>query len=330
VAQESRIDSEPAAAQGDTLSDLNVFVQCADAGSFTAAGEKLRLTPSAVSKIVARLERRVGARLFNRTSRAMSLTREGQVFVAGARRVLQVMDDARAELNLLSNEPNGLLRVHAPGALAAWLATVIPPFLEQHPRMTLDLRLGSDRVDPIRGEIDLAIRFGTLEDSSLISRRIGSATTVTCASATYLAARGTPRTPADLMQHNCLSYSVAPAQMGWRFQKGRTSYTVPVRSHFTCNQAAMVRLLVLGDMGIARLPDYMVEADLRSGALVALLREHMPTQPDPLWLLYSSQRHLSLRIRAFADHLQAQLTGGRGPIERRGTTVRRQGSPGGI
>jgi len=151
----------------------------------------------------------------------MSLTREGQVFAAGARRVLQAMDDARAEFNLLSNEPSGLLRVHAPGALAAWLSTVTPRFLERHPRMTLDLRLGSDRVDPIRGDIDLAIRFGALENSSLISRRIGSAATVTCASPAYLAAHGTPRSPADLLQHNCLSYSVALAQMGWRFQRGK-------------------------------------------------------------------------------------------------------------
>lgn len=209
----------------DNQGDMAVFAAAVDHGGFSAAARSLRLTPSAVSKKVARLEDRLGARLLNRTTRQISLTEEGDRYYERARRILADIEEAELEVASLQAAPRGRLRVNSVIHFGLHhLTPLIPDFLARYPQVEVELTLEDRIIDIVDEGVDVAIRAGFLDDSSLVARRLGGNWRVVVAAPAYLAAQGEPATPADLARHNCLRYSLAPALNHWEFAMpgGRT------------------------------------------------------------------------------------------------------------
>lgn len=286
----------------DRLQEIEAFVQIAKSGTFSAAGRALGLSPSAVSKLVSRLEKRFGARLFNRTTHAVRLSHEGEALLHRATRVMDAMRETDRLIDTFSAAPSGQIRVYClPSFALSQLAPIIPEFLLLHPQVRLDIQLGSEKIDLVEADVDVLLRLGYGHDSTLVSRKIAESGWTVCAAPSYLAARGVPAVPADLVGHNCLNFSVRTRAIVWTFQ----SQDVPagITGNATANQAPMLRELALRGVGIIRVADFVVADDIRSGALVHLLPEFTVSAREPLFALYQRQPEQSLRIRTFVDFL---------------------------
>ena len=266
------------------------------------------LTPSALSKLVTRLENRLGARLLQRTTRRLQLTAEGEAFYAKARPILTAMDEAEAEVTEAGASPRGLLRLHCGSAFGMHqLAPAIPRFQELHPAVELDITISDQPPDAMEEGIDLAIRIGPLDESSMVARRICNLERVICASPDYLQRHGTPRTPDDLQQHNCLSITSLPALRRWPFDTDDGIRVVHVGGNVAANNAETVLQLAVAGVGITRLTDVVVSDAIRSGALVPILTDWHHVEPVPLFATYPSGRNLSPKVRAMVDFLVAEF-----------------------
>jgi DNA-binding transcriptional LysR family regulator len=295
----------------DRYGEILVFTRVVACGGLSAAARTLALSPSAVSKQIARLEKRLGARLLNRSSRSIRLTSEGETFYEGAVRSLSAMEEAENALRSHSTSPRGLLRVFGPPAFGyLQLAPLVPEFVERYPDMCVEFQLQNEIVDPVEAGIDVAIRLGRLRDSSLVARRIGGTRWVICAAPAYLRRYGTPRIPSDLMSHNCMSFSVRTHRLDWVFHDNGRRVRIPVKGNAISNQGEMLRQLALEGVGVVRISEFVVAADLAAGRLVSLLADHMDSEEEPIHALYQQQRHLSPRIRVFLDFLQKKLAQG--------------------
>lgn len=296
----------------DKLSGLEVFVQTAVTESFVGAGRALGLSPSAVSKSISRLEERVGVRLFQRSTRLVRLTSEGQVFLERCRRIMGEIDMAENELSAMSGTPRGRLKVGLP--LAGGLPLpVISAFMEAHPDIELDLDI-TDRVsDMIDEGLDVVIRGGELNDSRLMSRRLGVYRLHMVATPGYLAKRGEPMKLSDLAQHACLHY---------RYPSTGKLAPWPIRqSRIVAGELALPLTLVVSDLdslrhlaqagrGITCLPDFSIREALASGALKTVLDRHV-IQTATFWILWPSSKHMTPKVRVFVDfmveHFKEQL-----------------------
>lgn len=283
---------------------MRVFVTAVDACGFTAAADRLELSPSAVSKIVARLEDRLGVRLLHRTTRRLGLTPEGEAYLAGARFILAEIDEIEAAVGQSSTRPKGLLRVNSGTAFAVQqLMPALPAFLERYPEITVTIDV-TDRVIDLYGEqADVAIRTGPLKDGSLMARRITDIERVICASPTYLARHGTPTAPEDLASHQCLLISEEPALARWPFRGPGGQRTIEVRGRAIVGFAVAVARLAVAGAGIARLADLVVADAIRSGELVPLLEDQHLVEPVPLSAVYPDGRHRSPKVRVFTEFL---------------------------
>jgi DNA-binding transcriptional LysR family regulator len=204
----------------DRYQEVVAFVQIARSGSFSAAGRVLELSPSAISKLVTRLEKRFGARLFNRTTHAVRLSQEGEALLIQASRVVEAMKDADHLIDKFAAAPVGQLRVYGlPSFALSQLAPIIPEFLLLNPQIRLDIQLGIERIDSVEADVDVILRMGQPADSTLISRKIADSGWVVCAAPSYLSNRGVPQTPADLAIHNCLNLSLRTHAIVWSFNK---------------------------------------------------------------------------------------------------------------
>lgn len=288
----------------DRILELTALVRAVELGTFSGAARELGLTASALSKIITRLETRLGARLVHRTSRSLALTAEGVTFVAGARRVLEALADAESEVSRSTARPRGRIRVYSLPTFAYRLVPLLAEFLELYPELTIDVQLGTDRIDLVKYGFDVAIRLGPLEDSGAFSRKICDTGWVVCASPAYLATNGTPRVPADLSQHNCLNFSVHTHTIPWQFADGASP---AVGGRFLSNHAELLRLMALRDGGVIRVSDHVVAEDIATGKLVPLLQDHMPRNAESVWALFQSRDHMSARLRIFIDFLALRL-----------------------
>ncbi|MEW6512477.1 MAG: LysR family transcriptional regulator [Pseudomonadota bacterium] len=282
---------------------MNAFVCAVETGGFTAAARQLGLTPSALSKLVTRLEDRLGARLLHRTTRRLQITPEGEAFYTRARAILNAMDEAEAEVAEASASPRGLLRLHCRSAFGMHqLTPAIPRFQALYPKIELDITI-SDQPVGQEGNFDLSIRNGPLDESSLVARRICNLERVICAAPSYLARHGRPRTPDELQQHNCLWITSLPALRRWPFKTDEGLRIVPVSGNVVANNAETVLQLALAGVGITRLTDVIVGEAIRNGQLVPLLADWSHVEPVPLYATYPSGRNLSPKVRAMADFL---------------------------
>lgn len=302
--------------------EMEVFATAADLKSFSAAGRRLKLSPSAVSKLVTRIEDRLGTRLLVRTTRSLQLTPEGEIYLARARRILA--DIAETEIMVSSGAeaaPRGLLRVNAlMGFGERYILPIVSEFLALYPHVQLDLSLTDGVIDLIEERTDIAIRSGALRDSSLKARKLLETRRVLVASPEYLERRGTPRTPDDLDQHNCLDFNFRRAREGWPFvdpargpERGPESGNVvfrPVSGNMLVNSGVMMRQVCLAGIGIGRIGYFHVSEDIRDGRLVMLLEDHRPLDEEIIQAVFAGHDHLAARIRAFIDFLAERI--GRG------------------
>lgn len=288
----------------DRLGALRVFRQIAELGSFAGAGRRLGLSPAAVSKIIARLEDQVGARLINRTTRRVALTEEGRVYLAHALRVIEAVEEADQALSPHRAGPVGTLRVSAPATVTlTMLSSAIPAFLTRHPDLTLELELDDRRIDIIRDGFDLAIRASVgLEDSALIARRLTAMPHVLCGAPDYFDRHGLPVTPADLAALDHVRFSLSAYGSTWVFSRGPESERVAVNARYSVSSSLAVRDALRGGFGVSLIPRPYVESDLAAGRLTAALQDW--TTPDAtLYAIYPSRQNLAPKVRVFLDFL---------------------------
>jgi DNA-binding transcriptional LysR family regulator len=292
----------------ENLSDIAVFVKVVDAGSFTGAAETLEISQPVVSKAVTRLEERLGARLLNRTTRRLSLTEAGAELYRRSMQALKQIEDAELEVARFQTEPRGTLRVNVPMSFTILhLAPVVHEFLARFPGVSLEMDLDDGLADLVEGGYDLIVRIGKLKDSNLVARRIAPAHIVVCASPEYLAKHGEPQTPDELLNHNCLMYTLGSTPRAWRFVSPQgEEQIVPLRGNVASNNGMAERAIAVNGVGIAAVPTFYVGDDLRSGRLKCLLREWIP-QDISIYAVYAERRNLTPKVRAFIDFLAAKF-----------------------
>ncbi len=294
----------------DLLLSMRTVATVADLGSFTRAAERLGLSRPMASKHVADLETHLGVRLFNRTTRKLSLTDDGAALLETFRQVLELVDATRQRAQDSAGQPSGLLRVSAPMSFGiAYLSPLIVSYLEAHTKARIDLALNDRFVDLVEEGYDLAIRIGDLSDSSLIATRISVARLHLVASPAYLRSNGSPADLKDIPRHRCLDYAQGAIRNGWSFHaSGRTTVTPPMNGFIRCNNGdALVRMAVEGG-GIAYQPDFIVADCVRTGALELVLPE-IATRTIGIYAVYPPGRHVPLKTRAFIDYLRSAYAG---------------------
>ena len=287
----------------DPLEGVAAFARVVGDGSFSAAAHRLKISKSAVSAQVQRLEERLGIRLLNRTTRRISLTEAGAAYYRPCTRILAEAEAAKQAAGALQREPRGTLRISAPDSFG-WMhvAPAIPAFLKRYPELGVDITLSPLHVDLVYEELDLAIRIGVLGDSALIVRKLAPSRLVLCAAPAYLAERGEPRAPDDLAKHDCLITGLLPWGEEWRLTGKAGEIRVAVSGSWRSNNAEMLRAAAIAGVGIAVLPTWAVAELLHAGAHRRVLAEWEPPV-STIYAVYPGNRLKSLKVRAFVDHL---------------------------
>jgi DNA-binding transcriptional LysR family regulator len=288
----------------DRFQSLLAFTKVVEAGSFARAAERLDRSVSAVSRQVAELEAHLGARLLNRTTRKLSLTEAGRAFHERVVQLMVELDDAENAITAHAVVPHGTLKLTASISFGTgYLAPAIAEFQRRHPQLRFDVELSDHRRDLVDEGLDLAIRIGPIGSQSLIGRPIGIARMVCCAAPSYLARHRTPRSPADLANHACLTYAYAAEGNVWRFRDAQQRmHDVKVGGSMHANNGGMLAALAVAGAGITLEPDISVADDVRAGRLVPLLVDYT-APPIAISAAYPSRRHLSVKVRAFVDFL---------------------------
>lgn len=288
---------------GGRSGDMVVFATVAEQGSLSAAARALGLTPSAVSRIIARTEQRLGTRLLLRTTRAITFTAEGEAYLRGARRILADMAEVE-EAIADQGVPRGRLRVSA--ALGHGRMTIVPlvaAFSARYPNITVDLSLGDEVVDILGGQADVAIRFGHLPDSPLTARKVGETGQVVVASPAYLQRHGTPQQPEDLLQHNCLRFNFRRAEPNWPFIRDGQAFSLKVCGNIECSSGEALAQFARVGAGIARIGEFTVAEDIQRGDLVPLLQAFNPGDREPIHAVFIGGSAMPARVRVFVDFL---------------------------
>jgi DNA-binding transcriptional LysR family regulator len=291
----------------DHSGEMAAFVEVARQGSLSGAARTLGLTPSAISRIVGRIEARLGVRLLVRTTRSLRLTAEGENYARAARRILA--DIAETESAIADQaSPRGRVRISM--ASAHGRMSVLPllgEFTTRYPGITLDIDLSDEVADIIGGRADVAVRFGPLADSPLTARRLGETGRTVVASPAYLARHGTPRTPADLADHNCLDFSFRRIEPGWPFRENGRDTILPVSGNMTANNGETLVQLALDGLGITRVGNFHIEDELANGRLVALLEDFNPYDREAIHAVFIGGANMPARVRVLVDFLAEKL-----------------------
>ncbi|KSV78433.1 LysR family transcriptional regulator [Sinorhizobium sp. Sb3] len=291
----------------DRQGAMAVFLAVVEEGDFSAAARRLRMTPSAVSKIIGRLEARLGVRLLQRSTRSISLTSEGSAYAESARRILGDIEDAEFAIQP-GAEPRGRLRVSLPSAFGHRLIVpMLPAFIERFPAIDLELDFSDAIVDLMNGDADVAIRVAAQSDSTLVTRRLASNRRVICAAPGYLERHGVPKMPDELQRHVCLAITAHGRLNVWEFQDGNGRHAIRVRGSVEANSTEALRHLALAGIGIVRLSEILVGGDIRAGLLVPLLTDCNYAEAEPITVVYPHRRFLPPRVRVFVDFLAEQF-----------------------
>lgn len=294
----------------DRAAEMHMFVRSVEKGSFSAAARDLDLTPSAVSKQIRRLEDRLGVRLFNRTTRRVSLTEVGHAYYERCARIIQEIEEAEEAVTALNENPRGTLRVAA--TVAFGRVEVLPrinEFLERYPDLNIEFELTDRHVDLIEEGIDVAIQWREqMEDPSVIARRLCVNRRIICASPSYIEQYGKPKTPEALLDHNCLTLYEVSQFNDWAFEDPEHGHRVlHVKGNFRANTADALYEAALAGVGLARLSTWLVMPAIRRGDLVPVLPQY-PHESSAYFLIYPHRRHLSRKVRAFVDFLVEVFT----------------------
>ncbi len=296
----------------DRFSELKAFILVAGAGGFSAAARQLGVATSSVTRLVDALEERLGAPLLNRSTRNVTLTDAGHGYLGKAQLILEQLDAADDAVAARGSEPQGVLRLTVPVTFCTlYIAPMLAEFGRRYPKVVLELQLSDAYTSMVDEAIDVAIRIGAIDQQpNLIARRLTGHERRICASPAYLAAHGTPASPADLARHNCLQFAYGGARRTWRLQRGGEVHEIAVDGTLSVNNAEVIRQAAVGGAGIALLAHWLVDGDVRAGRLVRLFSDYQAgagPADTAVHALYQANRRGSLKVRAFIDMLAAHL-----------------------
>jgi len=289
----------------DRYTSMRVFVQAAARSSLSAAGRTLGMSPAMATKHIDSLEARLGVKLLHRTTRGLSLTDPGREYLEGCQRILQDLAEVESDISAQRQEAKGRLRMNVPLSFGLrFIAPLMLGFSERYPMVDVELGLSDSRENLFDGNWDLILRVGYLADSDLRARRLGDSPMKVCASPDYLAKHGTPRRVSDLSNHNCLSYTLSPFQSKdfWAFGH-QGEIEVPVKGNLRADNGDALMAAAGRGQGIIYQPEFIVSDALARGELIPLTLDHPPLEPGGVYVLYSPDRRLPLKVRAMIDYL---------------------------
>jgi len=292
----------------DNYRQLMAFIWAFEHGSFSAAARANDLTPSAMSKLITRLENRLGVRLVIRGARKVTLTEEGAAYLKSAKNVVAAMQEADSLAEAFPTRISGVLKIRtmptfAQHQILPWL----PEFLASYPSLSVDFELNAIYQDDFDRGVDLAIYGGILPSSSRIATRIGDSEWITCASPKYLQKYGIPSSPQDLLKHRCFHFSFSSSWNNWDFVKNDESLIIPVKPIASFSQGTFLRDLALRGEGIVRLADYHIGEDIKQGRLIPILSDFSSGITEPQYLIYANRKLQSPRIRCFIQFIQQKV-----------------------
>jgi DNA-binding transcriptional LysR family regulator len=287
------------------LNEILVFARVVEAGSFSAAARLLAMPKSTVSRKIAELEDHVGARLLHRTTRKLGLTDAGRIYYEHSARIVAELEEAGQAVGRMQAAPRGLLRVTAPLSFSL-IGPIVADFLRRHPDVQVELLCTDRQVDLVEERYDVAIRAGQLADSSLVARPLGTVRRVLVAAPAYVKRAGTPRAPAELERHACISFGAGAAPNVWQLQSGAQKAAVRVAPRLVVNDLEMMREVARAGVGIAWIPEFACLEDIRAGKLKQVLPAWLSAE-TPVQALYPTARHLSPKVAAFLELMRAQL-----------------------
>jgi DNA-binding transcriptional LysR family regulator len=292
----------------DRLQSMRVFAKVVECGSFAKAAEALEMSNTVVTRNVADLEAHLGTRLLNRTTRKLSLTETGTVYVERVRQILMDVDDADGEASSQSRKASGTLRVYChPGFGQAQLSMLLPEYARAMPNVVLDVTLSDHTVDLVEEGFDVGFFLGVQKfDSSMIARRLATSRVVLLASPAYLAEHGTPSTPSEISGHKCLNFQFEQLRTHWPVQWENEHLSVPITSRLISNNNVVLRQAALAGLGIMIRSSFSLEDDLSSGRLVQLLQGHHLGQMS-VNMVYPSRRLMSCKMRTFVDFINGKF-----------------------
>ena len=287
--------------------EMEAFVRAVELGGFSAAARQLKLSPSALSKLVSRLERRLRVRLLHRTTRKLRPTAEGELFFARCRTILAELEDAETEIGRSRDKPRGKIRLHVGVGLATHLVVpALPRFRSRYPDVQVELVVEDRDFDLLREGIDISVRPGAPRDESLVARKLGDFERVVCASPQYLARHGAPQTPDELAKHSCITLTL-PGRAQWPFDTPQGRRVVTITPSVSANNNDCALQLALLDLGIVHLNDFIVAPEIRRRRLLPVLSDYHCAERVPMHALYPQDRHRLPRVAAMLDFLAASF-----------------------
>jgi len=291
----------------DKLTSMNVFVKVARAGSFAAAARELGISRAMATKHIMFLEKQLHTRLFNRTTRSLSLTEAGAAYLERCQEVLLDVEEMEAAITHLQHEPRGVLKISAPPVIGATqIAPALTDYMKEYPHIDVDMALHGGHTDLIEEGFDIGIWLGELSDTSLVARKLARSQLVVCASPDYLAQKGVPEQPEDLEEHSCLvNWAMAPRNK-WLFKGVLGKLEIKVSGRMQANMADPIRIGAINGLGIVMLPRYIVGRDIEKGKLQPILEDYA-IDPMPIHAVYPHRKYLSTKVRIFIEYLQAWL-----------------------
>lgn len=282
--------------------EMMVFVRVVEAGSFSEAARLMLMTPSTVSKLIARLESRLGVRLIERSTRRLALTEEGQFYYERSQALLSQLDETEQQIAQGGAEAEGVVRITSSVSFGTTaVEPILPAFFEAYPNVIVDLSLSDEVVDLYLDRTDIAIRVGKLPDSNLMARKIGETRRCIVASPAYLARHGKPTTPEELVHHNCLGFNFRRAMPVWPMREGGRIVERMLSGSLLVNNGDTLRRMAIAGVGIIRLADYHLRGPIERGELVELLADSDIGVVDEVHALYRNSQFLPARVRAFLD-----------------------------
>lgn len=291
----------------DEMMTNRAFLQVVESGSFSAAAAEIGVSVATVARQVNSLEARLGVHLLHRTTRSLSLTEAGKLYHARIRDVLQTYDSVKREVASFQKDVKGLLRLHLRHSVGNQIIVpALPAFLKKHPNIKLDVTLTDVREDLVSQGVDVAVWLGSLEDSSLIARRLSPGKRLVCCSPAYVAAHGMPANPDALATHNCIVYRAKSYDSSWRFSRDGKTTSVSVSGNLESESSAVLMTAAINGLGLVMLQEAMVRASIQSGALVDVFPDYQVSSTDAdiaLYAVYPGSKQTSPKTRAFIDFL---------------------------
>lgn len=291
----------------EDLERMAIFAHVVEEKSFSAAARRLNLSKSLVSKHITQLEKSIGSRLLNRTTRALSLTEAGSIFYEHCARIIEELEEAKLAVSRIQSEPRGILRVSAPVAFGRLhIASALPEFLAAHPDLKIDMVTTDRFVDLAEEGYDVVVRIAGDPPPNVVARKLAPVNRRICATPEYFARHGLPQTPQDLERHNCLTYTYFNPQDPWRLRGPDGDISVRASGDLRVNDDDALSEAVLGGLGIALLPTFIIGKALQTGRLRSVLSDYVPLERH-IYAIYLPNRHLSAKVRAFIDYFLERI-----------------------